>query len=1507
MRVRVNAPAKQAATSDVGRWSPTTTLGRRPSLESALRPSIGAGGGSAWTYPQSASHDASAAPSTLPNASRSSVDTVEEKRAHAAVSSAGRSSGIASMIDDELASRPRGRAVVSARVRSALEPHTGSLPNELVLRTGPAVDVELEARRARALAYRNEVWIGSYERNSRVLAPLLVHEAAHVASRASYGSSTPLWPMTDPISEISWDEARRRREVTESAETGANRADLIERLRAARGAEAKALAPGVAYRAQTRGDDELALIAARCLLAAWTAEPKDHVQLEGTFTIREDNVDALLAHAELAFDEGRTELGGTFLAVAMVMLARAYRDLPRAERVGEGVVDALLEMESFMMRPLVTRIVRARALLSRQGVPEDAAGTAQASSRFAAIAQLIEGSLAAAHVSIPEDVDADAMRDATPAQSGRRRLRRSPRSEQGSNATGEASTVIPLRYAAEEVVQGPPPFEGSTAVVTQDPTRYVFVRSPRHAVAGTFEGATRLARELFGQRASIVARDLEALEDGTMRYVVAALDERIDIAAPEGAVHGDVFQVRNVWRVQLQARQPGWAFLSVIVGNVNAYSPERASEIARLPGLERGVDAERLSDDERERAIFRPIDAMIARHQFEEAADALAPIGAPAFALASISARARYVSTLLRVTTYERHERAILEIFRTIRDDAELAYLLDHLKSVGQVHALYSDMQSTFAELLFVLGQQFQPRHGASSRILGQLRMWSFGPLEIRGDFSIHTTPGGDAQFINALNALTDFVVGSVTGVVDLIERPDAALASMAEISAQVLHFSLMGWLASLGVPSAILYVQHVAQAFYQQLGIALGGADALQRNMPPGVDFLRNVQDAIEWRVIVEVLGMFVGVGEAFAVASALRSGRMLDGLQRLLRGASRLVRALPDVDLVRYARLARGGAPGLATDAHVARAIAGMSIQEQAELAREAGDAIEDVQRLTPRAREILRDVRQRGEDLARAEQRLVGLIEERAAGRVANARTPDVIVVPDAVFERRFGSRRAGSAFVVENGRAVVYARPTATPEDLLDEVAHFEQLMDPSLAPELRLLGEAMLEAERWRRLSAFERVELFLRKVDLELDAKRRTLAMLDADDPTRVSVQAQLANLERLRGEAEALTTEQLADMSSRVLPMADFLEDPSWLFSKTRDVERIPRPDLPERPPRALSRGDSPEDRSAAWGRPGVRSVHQVGDEWTEGFVVRSDHEGRIVSIVRDEDRTTIVVEHAGRRRTYDADPGSEVLLDEGRIIQPGDVLAREPRRRYREVLITFEDNRTELRQEIRGRGRNEHLGWVQRGSESNRRGRVAEEAAGVDTAARLAERVRSGELTGWHRIQHQTASGAGFDGVYAEFSRAPDGRLEARVRIQEVKDYPDRYVPLADFTAIDDNLESNLNSLSLAVRRASDNAAIGVPSSGFEGLDLEHLSALEDALAGVRPAAAIRIEVVVTSRTRVGAERSFAGATTSREGSVLSSLRARIARILHYDALDAGGVRRLAAPSDMETLERP
>jgi len=141
----------------------------------------------------------------------------------------------------------------------------------------------------------------------------------------------------------------------------------------------------------------------------------------------------------------------------------------------------------------------------------------------------------------------------------------------------------------------------------------------------------------------------------------------------------------------------------------------------------------------------------------------------------------------------------------------------------------------------------------------------------------------------------------------------------------------------------------------------------------------------------------------------------------------------------------------------------------------------------------------------------------------------------------------------------------------------------------------------------------------------------------------------------------------------------------------------------------------------------------------------------------------------------------------------------------------------------------------------------------------------TKRGEFFERGRIEKK-AGETGFDDIVVEFTRS-GGDLKAHVRIREVKDYPNRYVSLSEFTAISDNLKNNYSELKEDVDAALEAAKAKATVPRFKDFDAEQLAAIKKALTKKD----VSIELVLSPTSKLGGE----GVSVD---SVITSLRDKI-----------------------------
>lgn len=522
---------------------------------------------------------------------------------------------------------------------------------------------------------------------------------------------------------------------------------------------------------------------------------------------------------------------------------------------------------------------------------------------------------------------------------------------------------------------------------------------------------------------------------------------------------------------------------------------------------------------------------------------------------------------------------------------------------------------------------------------------------------------------------------------------------------------------------------------------------------------------------------------------------------------------------------------------------------------------------------------------EDLSAKEDELHRAVGEQYARQTEGKKPPmyTIQVVPVRKFEQRFGSEHGKAVFVVEGGEPVIYARYDAKPGDVGHEVDHLAQFAAPDTSAKVRFLDEENLSG--WGEKSVSDQLEFYQEKLDLEIEAQRNAVATL-TDPVEREQAAVNLKNLEALQEQVASITPEQLALMNAGKIARPPFLDKPPRLFATSNEIVGVKpmRTDIDGAADagREVARTRGDPDYSTAYNDKKVTSVQQIGDAWSEQTIVTTGYDGKVAGIVTDEKGTTITIAtKSGGSHSYVIETGAAIpdeLRAPNASVKKGEALAREVPREHRWVRVKYEDGTALSRAEIKSIRGDQH--WIQRGEESTFRGEQAELAAKGEVDAELVGRQKKGEISGHARISNKVGSG-GFDDVIIEFLGEGDN-VQARVRIREVKDYPNKHVPLGEFSAIDpdQNFGKNRDRLAADVRAAqTELKETGQPSAGFEGLGVEQLQAVLDELEN----GTFDVEIVLGPTTKLGDPGHHASKT-------LPELEGRLGRKVKVSRLGEG-----------------
>ncbi|MET0237358.1 MAG: HNH endonuclease [Kibdelosporangium sp.] len=268
---------------------------------------------------------------------------------------------------------------------------------------------------------------------------------------------------------------------------------------------------------------------------------------------------------------------------------------------------------------------------------------------------------------------------------------------------------------------------------------------------------------------------------------------------------------------------------------------------------------------------------------------------------------------------------------------------------------------------------------------------------------------------------------------------------------------------------------------------------------------------------------------------------------------------------------------------------------------------------------AEQFAEQVKRTPGDLINAAKRFIApLTEETARATLLQAlpaklleqhphlRNVPVKVLKSAEFEARFGSTAGEAVTQVRKGAkgelsAEVFVKETATPRGIADEAIHLEQSVDPEMAGKMGKVAD--LSPEAWAKLKLSEQLPQFEAKLEVEIDAARRSMAeTTDLDD--LADLKGTIDDLEKYLADVRAAMKETDPEAMLKRLPWWDPARPP-WLFAKARLPKTNGRWSNPAKPGNSLWYSDHPDVRRIV-GDKGIpfRGNYPVFQDWAEATV---------------------------------------------------------------------------------------------------------------------------------------------------------------------------------------------------------------------------------------------------------------------------------------------------------------
>ena len=425
---------------------------------------------------------------------------------------------------------------------------------------------------------------------------------------------------------------------------------------------------------------------------------------------------------------------------------------------------------------------------------------------------------------------------------------------------------------------------------------YVLLTSDkRYAISPTVGKAFNYGRALFGALGfGIVIGELD--DTGAVFYFTVPLKEAVTLedlnptplkggGAGDQAYDGEVYP-----RVGPSGE---FSVIGVFIGTFMTAPTQQQMEFIRSKiraELKSGtgkIQDETVQEILQEEA-FKPIDQLINEGKTSEAADKLAELAEPAFALLDFQTKARYIRILLEAWTQQRHERAIVEIVKSTQTLLELQAILEILKKADVLSKLLTDVDYELWTLFESIGQKY----GAIKPVTLD-GVWTL--LESFGSTPFASTTAEDleTEISSMWDTFLDFLVASWESLLLIVTAPDKILKGVGEFGKMLImqHLAtsksvdLMAKVLGLAGIDELREWQSYATKYMESLLTAFG---ARLRRIMAGVEIVGVESELgirLRWALLWEIVSMFIGVGEVKALLTAFKATFSLRMLSRVLR----------------------------------------------------------------------------------------------------------------------------------------------------------------------------------------------------------------------------------------------------------------------------------------------------------------------------------------------------------------------------------------------------------------------------------------------------------------------------------------------------------------------------------------------------------------------------------------------------------------------------------------------
>jgi hypothetical protein len=489
---------------------------------------------------------------------------------------------------------------------------------------------------------------------------------------------------------------------------------------------------------------------------------------------------------------------------------------------------------------------------------------------------------------------------------------------------------IPRAAAVYGVMDGPSRLDGKL-ILAMTGNRYVFLRSPRYAVSSSLTLAYSFGLTLFGASSFAILQG--PWGQPLTQYLTVGTDPGIDDADLGSAgrlMHAPTEEGQEGKQVEV-AGEMVMAWASILVPSVETdlgtyvlrgfVTRDRQIRYANLlqarewhaqVQVEAVEGVQTPGSAEARGLLFDDVDKLVDEFEggddknLQKAADYLTRFDSNAFSLVPWDRKVKYLKVLLAAWTWQEQERAVVQIFKSLRSDSEVDAVVAELKRAGRYDQLFDDLDDELYDLLVTVGERFPKDRSPLTlaglvALLNSLGAFPHTPADVLGQAVL-----GPADVLVAptrlLDEAHDAAMGLVRFGVDLGESlitiftdPDKVVQGIGAMVQLLVKLQL----ASFGYPPAVLEIGKMLEGLGQKVLAGMRGADRLGAG--------EKVTRRLKWRLVWEIASLFIGIGEVKAVIQGAGLGEKLAGVLRFLSILVRIGEVVDaEADGVRLARLA-------------------------------------------------------------------------------------------------------------------------------------------------------------------------------------------------------------------------------------------------------------------------------------------------------------------------------------------------------------------------------------------------------------------------------------------------------------------------------------------------------------------------------------------------------------------------------------------------------------------------